>query len=316
LSNDVHDIALGLAGAPMALIAGADKLATTGDPLAAAQTALSHDPEAADVVISVLGIPTALSVLAGRIPDGHGVVRHAGLDTAGIAALPPRGLRDVIGDLARRSAAGPHGEIDVRILTMPDGSRRAIVDITGTRSWDPLPTRDITSLTTNGRALVGKRTAYEEGVLAAMRAAGVRPTDHVMIVGHSEGGMVAVTTARDAAESGEFDVTHVVTTGAPIGRTVGGIPARVKVLALENTTDVVPHLDGEANPDRRNVTTVSGGRGSHTVVGAHSVSGSYLPLAGDAQASTHRSVRDFLRSARGYFGAAHVVTHTYQIERR
>jgi pimeloyl-ACP methyl ester carboxylesterase len=224
-------------------------------------------------------------------------------------------LRDVIGDLAQRSS-GRHGEIDVRILTMPDGSRRVIVDVTGTKSWDPLPTRDITSLTTNGRALVGERTAYEEGVLAAMRAAGVQRSDRVMMVGHSEGGMVAVTAARDATASGEFDVTHVITAGAPIGRTVGSLPARVKVLALENTTDVVPHLDGVANPDKPNVTTVSGQRGNNTVGGDHDIARSYVPLAGDAQASHHRSVREFLHSAGGYFGATQVETRTYQIQRR
>ena len=315
LSTDVHDIVVGLAGLPDAIAAAAGKLASTGDPLAAAQAAVVHDPEMADVVVDALGIPTMLSTVASSIPDGHGVVRHPGVDASSVAAQPPRRLSDVMSDLARRSNDRHHGEIDVRILTMPDGTRRAIVDITGTKSWDPLPTHDITSLTTNGRALVGQRTAYEEGVLAAMRMAGVRRTDKVMMVGHSEGGMVAVTAARDATKSGEFDVTHVVTAGAPIGRTVGGLPARVKVLALENTTDVVPHLDGVENPDKRNVTTASGARGNRTVVGDHDIAKSYVPLADDVQASHHRSVRDFLHSASGYFGASDVVTRTYQIQR-
>jgi hypothetical protein len=316
LSSDVHETVTALIGAPPALIAAAGELGRSGNPIAAAQAALVRDPEVADIVVDALGISATLAVLAGRIPDGHGVVRNPGVDAFGVAALPPRRLTDLIRNLAQRSGQGPHGEIDVRILTMPDGSRRAIVDITGTKSWDPLPTSDITSLTTNGRALVGRRTAYEQGVLAAMRTAGVRRTDHVMIVGHSEGGMVAVTTARDATRSGEFDVTHVVTAGAPIGQSVAGAPGRVQVLALENRTDVIPHLDGTANPDRPNVTTASGERGDRTVRGDHDLTRSYLPLAGDVQASQHRSVREFLHTARGYFGATQVVTHTYQIVRR
>jgi hypothetical protein len=143
----------------------------------------------------------------------------------------------------------------------------------------------------------------------------VRRSDPVMLVGPSQGGMVAVTAARDAVRSGEFDVTHVVTAGSPIGRTVGQVPGRVRVLALENARDVVPHLDGRANPDRPNVTTVTGARGDGTVLGDHSLDGAYEPLAADAQASGDRSIRDFLRSARGYFDATAVRTYAFQVQR-
>ena len=37
----------------------------------------------------------------------------------------------------------------------------------------------------------------------------------------------------------------------PLGLTVGALPSRVQVLALESSKDVVPHLDGRANPDLR-----------------------------------------------------------------
>lgn len=310
-----HEIALGAMQLVPGLYAGIHTLIDTGDPMRAAQAVVAKDPELADVVVDALGIPGLLIALGGAVPDGHGVVRNPGIDRSGVAGRPPRQLTDVLADLAQRNGDARHGEIDVRILTMPNGSRRAIVDITGTKSWDPLPTHDVTSLTTNARALVGKPTAYEGGVLAAMRTAGVRPTDDVMLVGHSEGGMVAVTTARDAVKSGQFNVTHVVTAGAPIGRTVGQLPTRVQVLALENTQDVVPHLDGAANPDKLNVTTVSGSRGDGTVHGDHAIDGIYVPLAGDAQASSSTSVREFLRSAKGYFQAVRVETHTYQIQR-
>jgi thioesterase domain-containing protein len=144
----------------------------------------------------------------------------------------------------------------------------------------------------------------------------VRRTDEVMLVGHSEGGLVAVTAARDAVRTGEFAVTHVVTAGAPIGRTAAQVPASVQVLALENKRDLVPHLDGTANPDRRNVTTASSAHGDGTVAGDHSVEGAYVPLAADVQASRDRSIRDFLRSADGYFRATKLETHTYQVQRR
>jgi pimeloyl-ACP methyl ester carboxylesterase len=218
-------------------------------------------------------------------------------------------------ELAWRDGEQVHGGIDVRMVTLADGSRRVIVDITGTKSWDPLPTGDVTSLTTNGRALVGVRTAYEQGVLLAMRRAGVRRHDKVMLVGHSQGGMVAVTAARDALRSGEFDVTHVVTAGSPVALTVGQLPRRVQVLALENRRDVVPHLDGRANPDRRNVTTATASSGDGTVLGDHAVEGAYVPIAEEVDASRNRSVRDFLDGAGDFFRGTEVRTTTYQVTR-
>jgi hypothetical protein len=316
LYRHVHDALLGIAQLPAAMYDASGRLAATHNPLAAAQAAVARDPEAADVVIDALAIPTALHAAAIALPDGAGVAHDLGRDATGLAAVPPRRLSDVIGELGARDEDTHHGAIDVRILTLADGSRRVIVDITGTKSWTPLPTGDITSLTTNGRALVGEPTAYEYGVLAAMHHAGVRPDDPVMLVGHSEGGMVAVEAARDATASGAFTITHVVTAGAPIGLTVGALPRSVQVLALENKRDVVPHLDGTANPDEPNVTTVSGTRGDGTIIGDHAVDTTYLPLAEDTQASSNPSIRAFLSSARDYFRGVAVRTHAFQIVRK
>jgi hypothetical protein len=315
LGTDLHDLAAGGLDALPALVHAAAVLARTGDPVRAAETIVADDPELADVLVTVLGIPGMLYAVGASLPDGQGVVHGTGLDRTGVAGRPPRTVTALLKDLGRRNGDHRHGEIDVRILTLPDGSRRAIVDISGTKSWDPLPTGDVTSLTTNGRALVGEPTAYEHGVLAAMRRAGVRHTDDVMLVGHSEGGMVAVTAARDALASGEFNVTHVVTAGAPIGLTVGALPSRVQVLALENARDVVPHLDGRANPDKPNVTTASSAHGDGTIGGDHDIDESYVPLANDVEASGNKSIRDFLASARSYFRATSVETHTFQIKR-
>ncbi len=315
LDIDARDLVRGGVDAPAALAAGLAVLLASGNPLRAAQAVVARDPQLADVLVTALDIPTLLHTIAGAIPDGHGAVTDTGTDAGGPAGRPPRGLVDLLRDLGRRGGDPRHGEIDVRILTGPGGARRAIVDITGTKSWDPLPTSDVTSLTTNGRALAGEPTAYEGGVLAAMRAAGVRRGDDVMLVGHSEGGMVAVNAARHALARGEFTVTHVVTAGSPVGRTAGSLPAQVRLLALENTQDVVPHLDGVANPDRVNVTTASGRRGDGTVVGDHTVGSAYLPLAADVASSRDPSIRDFLASAAPYFAADSVETHTYQIRR-
>lgn len=316
LGTGAHHALAGLRDLPGALVAGGAALARTHDPLTAAQDVLTHDPALADDVVDGLGLPVLIGLAALAAPDGHGVARATGTDTGGAAGRPPRSLADLVRGLARRNDDPHHGAVDVRILSSADGTRRVVVDITGTKSWDPAPTGDVTSLSTNARALVGRSGAYEQGVLAAMARAGVRPTDDVMLVGHSEGGAVAVTTARDAVRSGRFRVTHVVTAGSPVGRTAGQLPGSVRLLALENTRDVVPHLDGAANPDEPNVTTASSAHGDGTVLDDHSLDDGYVPVAHDVQASSSGSVRDFLGSADGYLRATSVTTHTFQIMRR
>lgn len=280
-----------------------------------AQHAITTFPGVADALIDELGLLPIVAGQSNSIDDGHGVALRTGTDSSPIERQPPRNLTDVVTALGRRDDDDHHGAIDVRFLTRPDGSRSVIVDISGTKSWTRARTPDITSLVTNGRSLLGEKTSYEQGVLAAMKDAGVTRHDKVMIVGHSEGGMVAVTTARDAVHSGEFDVTHVITAGSPIGLSVGSVPKSVQVLALEGSNDLVPHLDGRSNPDRANVLTVSGAHGDGTITGDHGTDGQYIPLARDTDASTNASVRDFVTSADHYFDATSVDTRTYQVVR-
>lgn len=307
---------IGVIHLPAAALRAGDRLAH-GDPVGAGQALLTADPELADIASDIVGAALFTTGI-GFLPDGRAVLTDRGVDRRAAAARPPRSLADVIAELGLRDR-GPHGAIDVRILTGPDGRRRAIVDITGTKSWSLAPVNhDVTSLATNARAIVGLPTAYEHGVLTAMARAGVRPQDPVMIVGHSLGGMVAVAAARDAVRSGRFTVTHVITAGSPIGMTVGGLPPSVRVLALENRSDVVPHADGRANPDRRNVVTVTTDiepAGEPGVGGEHGIDTAYLPAAREAQAAADPAIGAFLADADGYFEATEVRTRSFVVTR-
>jgi hypothetical protein len=301
---------------PKALLAGSRALVRTHDPLAAAQVAATSDPALTDAVVDQVHLADLDRAAAALLPDGHGVATRATPLTDPVAATPPRDLRDVLADLDERDDDDHAGTIDVRILSGATGGRRVIVDVSGTKSWSPAPTSDVTSLVTNARALLGEPTAYEQGVLAAMTAAGVRPTDDVMLVGHSQGGMVAVTAARDAVADGRFHVTHVVTAGSPIARSVGSLPSSIRVLALENSADLVPHLDGLDNPARPNVVTASSRHGDGGILDDHGVRHGYLGLADDVTAGDDPALRDYLASCRGWFDAAEVHTTSYQIVRR
>jgi pimeloyl-ACP methyl ester carboxylesterase len=143
----------------------------------------------------------------------------------------------------------------------------------------------------------------------------VRPDDQVTIVGHSQGGVIAVNTARDAVASGGFHVTNVITVGSPISSVVAQLPLSVDVLAIENDGDLVPHLDGAANPDQGNVTTVTVHHNQHDVVSNHDLTASYLPAAAEIEASSDVSVQAYLATLAGTFSASSVTTYTYVVTR-
>jgi hypothetical protein len=301
--------------APAAAGTAAGTLLGSGDVSAAAQRLLTDDPALVDLAIGPR-VATSARELALLWPDGRGRLSAAGADPSADAAGPPRSLVDLIAGLAHRGDGRP-GEIDVRIISAGlGGPRHVVVDIPGTRDWS-LQQRnsDVTSLATNLRALASEPTAYETGVVDALRRAGVRPGDDVVLIGHSEGGMIAVNAASRATVRAQFHISHVITAGAPIGLLSAHVPASTAVLALENDGDVVPHLDGRANPDRPNVVTVTLARNQHRVLANHDLRISYLPGAQDVQVSRNPTLRTFLTGLAGVFSGDRISTQTFVISR-
>ena len=310
-----------LARAPKATLDAAAQLCR-GDVGAALQKLITDDPQLADLGIGMAGdvlgagsVAVGARLVALPFPDGVPRVAGLGADPVADAAGAPRSLEGLLAGLARRDEGRP-GEVDVRVLDGFALPRRVVVDIPGTKDWSLASHNgDVTSIATNLRALHGATTTYERGVLEAMRRTGVRPDDDVLMVGHSEGGLVAVNAARRAAATGEFRVRQVVTAGAPLGLIAGSVPAGVNVLALETDGDVVPHLDGAENPDRLNITTVTAHRRYGDVIANHRLDETYLAAVRDVDASDDPSVRDYVRRLAGFLTASTVRTQAYQITR-
>jgi pimeloyl-ACP methyl ester carboxylesterase len=98
-----------------------------------------------------------------------------------------------------------------------------------------------------------------------------------MLVGHSQGGLVAMRAAEAYAADGRFTVTHVVTAGSPTARMP--VPPSVSVLSLENRYDLVPRLDGTPPPADPNRVTVVFDAQHHDVGLNHAMSTTYVPAA-------------------------------------
>jgi hypothetical protein len=259
------------------------------------------------------GPPRIAGLLATAYPPGRASVRrHDGptLDADG----PPRCAADLLAAVALRGEDDSGGAIDVRLLDGP-GGRRVIVDITGTTDWnlDPRrPSAQATDLGTNLRSMANQDSAMSEGVRLALRQSGVRADEPIMLVGHSQGGMVGARLADSLNRSGEFRVTHLVTAGSPIG--FAPVPASVSVLSLENRRDVVPQLDGADNPRRSGWLTARTGRGQPSVLGAHST-GAYVQAAADFDADRDPRVARWRAGAAGFLEQTSVRTQVFTVTR-
>lgn len=153
---------------------------------------------------------------------------------------PPGGFADLVGRIPRAEPGGAQVRID-RI-----GST-AIVYIGGTVSESLSGGGEPWDMGSNIAALGGTTSDSERGARDAMRRAGVTDAPRIILVGHSQGALVAQRLAADTA----LRVTDVVTVGAPIQPS--GIPARVRVTTIENANDPIPALGGVPGLDARDV---------------------------------------------------------------
>ncbi|MCR6032479.1 hypothetical protein GGQ22_13665 [Nocardioides sp. zg-579] len=243
----------------------------------------------------------AAAALAAAYGDpGRGRARRLGTPRT---TRQPGGLADLLADLDEVHRAGGDGTIEVRTATAPDGSVRHVVHLPGTDDLATLPWTqddDARDLAANLLLVAGLDNPHQQGVLDAMAQAGIGPEDPVLLVGHSQGGMVA---AAVLAAGGPFHVTDVVTAGAPTAH-LDGFPPGSHVLSLEHRGDLVPLLDGEDNRDTLEQTTVrfagaEGGGGGSGVAAAHGI-GHYVAAAAVLEAAAadgtaHPSVLDALR---------------------
>jgi pimeloyl-ACP methyl ester carboxylesterase len=179
------------------------------------------------VLSQITSAGTAVGVLASGEVD---VVEHPGG-----RCDAPRGFAQLVERI-------PEGESQVRIDTITEsGQRRFIVYIAGTRDFGLHPSSEPWDMTSNMQALSqGAASDSERAVRAAMTQAGIDASSPVVLVGHSQGGLIA---SRLAA-SGDFAVTDFIVAGAPSHQVA--IPERIRVTAFEHVDDVVPALSGPA----------------------------------------------------------------------
>lgn len=215
---------------------------------------------------------SAAGLLAGFFPDDGtpGVERRDDLAPDREAPTSVAALMATLEQVAALSGtpdSPDNGTVEVQTISGARGPVH-VVYLPGTDDMATTPWSaddDVRDMPTNLLAVSGASTSYADGILEAMRRAGVEPGDPVLLVGHSQGGIMA---AHLAAQQGTYDVTGVVTAGSPVAGQ-GPYPESTHVLSLEHHGDVVPLADGGRNADAANHVTVTFDDGSASGVAGH-----------------------------------------------
>jgi hypothetical protein len=228
----------------------------------AAHRPLSVDP--------VFGVPLAPLVPDGEITGGSvSISRYA--PTWGDRPAPSIGsMLERVGDLEDQPAAS----IAVQRVAGADGTPRYVVLLSGMRRMTN--SSDPEDLLGSGAAVVRTTTNYTTCVREAIDAALVPRGAQVLLVGHSEGGIVAMDLAGDPAfNGGRVRVTQVVAAGSPISSKPVVPGSGTRVLSIENVNDIVTHLDAADPPATHQSVerlTYRFADDQHDIVGSHNVS--------------------------------------------
>lgn len=204
------------------------------------------------------GRPVALATAAAARLQGRslpGLVVAPLVQAKGGKADPresaARSVTDVLRLVDRVYDTTP-GAVGVQRIDHADGTRSWVVAIPGTQegSFGGPVTTDMTS---NLELMAGAPSDRVETVIQAMKQAGIRPDEPVVLAGHSQGGMAAVRAAMVVGD--RFTIADVITAGSPVGGMA--LPDDISALHIEHEQDYLTSVDGSPNPDELNRTTVT-----------------------------------------------------------
>jgi len=159
----------------------------------------------------------------------------------------------------------------IRIDSFKSASGRdLVVYIPGTQS-NKLAGKNVFNVGSNISSMTSTDLAASElAVRQSLDQLNVTGDDRLLLIGHSQGGIIA----SNIAISGDYSVGGLISVGAPIAHQELEIP----VISIEHANDVVPALSGETNPIKTNWVTVENTPEAGDIIDAHSMS-SYIETA-------------------------------------
>jgi len=227
---------------------------------------------------------------------------------------------DVMEDAYLDSMGGPDSTvIEVIKVVGEDGVVRWRVILPSTQDWEwlngaiqgaPDPKGDQGGLNDFGSNAMlmltpQQEAAYQRAVRQAMLDAGVGPHDPVMMIGWSQGGILAGRFAENTGD--EFNVTSIFVAGSPIDGM--NIPSTVDVISVQHPDDIVHKLDMTgAHPNTDNWYTITDppykGGENHSA-------GSYASTADNALNNANEQL-EYVHNKQQVFYQGTETTYAYQ----
>ena len=163
---------------------------------------------------------------------------------------PVQKLNDVLGSY-QKNTKGTAPMIAVTKYPQSSGPNTYVVDIPSTKDW--LGLGSDFSGNANIDAFVGdaKQTKSYQSVVAALKQNGVEVGANLVLVGHSQGGLIANALASDADFNTSYGVKQVITAGSI--ESSSPVNPEVSYLHLTSPDDLVTVLDQTDPLDQPNV---------------------------------------------------------------
>lgn len=245
--DTLRELSFVLAVSPRATQYAASEAKATGRPLAP------------------IGVARTAQALSWAIRQQHGVATIPATEPVQVTPVTQWGphsgsqsLGDLIGGIAPLdpTKSGEYGLVEIRQhYNEMSGTTQWTVLIPGTQEQSMRATDHAWDNASNLALVSGDISAASaQVVLQAMEQAGIPPSDPVLLVGHSQGGLIAASLGGSAKVAEQFNVTGVVTAGAPVGAMK--LDREVPQLHFEHDTDAILFLDGSENPALEDRVTV------------------------------------------------------------
>ena len=170
----------------------------------------------------------------------------------------------------RDSYFNPSSAIHIDAFRTEKG-RDFVVYVPGTQS-NQLSGDNPFNISSNISAMTSTELAASElSVRKALFQLGAGENDRVILVGHSQGGIIS---SNIAIDDNDYEVAGLIGVGAPLAHQSFDVP----VISIEHSNDIVPALSGKTNPITENWVTVQNHPEAETIIEAHSMK-TYLETA-------------------------------------
>jgi len=290
------------------VVSGADDF-VLGDPLLMALLG-EHG-------LGLMGAGTSAAVLSGVAAlAGTSVLTETPVRVRHVASgpgTPPSGAAE------RLRRVPDQKQVRIERYSAPGEPDRFIVYVAPTQTFSPVADAEPWDLTSNITGVAGLPSGSIRATEQAMAHAGIRPDSQVVLVGYSQGGLVA-----DAiAGSGRWNVAGLETYGDPGGGV--DLPDGIRGLAVRHSDDFIPATGGPQQPVDRVIVERRAFPDAAVIptdrpAPAHQKD-AYLATARDIDGARSSAIRDELRAldafARDYTERAggNVTTSEYRAER-